>query len=89
MHRNIYIQILNGTAPDTSPLYCASETPFTVTYQKPMPTDVIFHAIEDLRDGLMNRFGVPELMVPAREDFEATADEREIGDDPIYRTVAF
>jgi hypothetical protein len=49
----------------------------------------MFYSYEELRDGLIQRFGVPDLMVPSRDYFEATPDEREIDDDPIYRTVAF
>lgn len=90
MNNRVFIHILDATRPNAAPIFTASETPFTIAYQgAPKPTDRMFYTYEELRDGLINRFGVPELMVPNRSYFEATSDEREIGDDQIYRTVAF
>jgi hypothetical protein len=90
MPNRVFIYILGATTANAAAIFTASETPFTIAYEGfPKPTDRMFYSYEELRDGLIQRFGVPELMVPNRSYFEATPDEREIGDDPIYRTIAF
>lgn len=90
MPNRMFVHILGATTPNAEPVYTASETPFTIAYEgAPKPTDQMFYCYEELRDGLIHRFGVPDLMVPNRDYFEVTPDEREIGDDPIYRTIAF
>jgi hypothetical protein len=90
MPNRVFIHILYATTPNAEPAYTASETPLTIAYEgAPKPTDRMFYSYEELRDGLIQRFGVPELMVPNQRYFDATPDEREIVDDPIYRTVTF
>lgn len=86
----VFVHVLYATTPNTEPIYTASETPFAIAYEgAPKPTDRMFYSYEELRDGLIHRLGVPDLMVPNSDYFEPTRDERDIAEDPIYPTVAF